>query len=71
MRCALFPFSWAVLEDFFRVRVSRAPGSTVVPSYCSLADRAGNSRYRDGFRGVFLSTGFGQAVSAIGTAAGR
>jgi hypothetical protein len=32
MRCALDPFSNAVLRDFFLQRVLRAPGSTVVPS---------------------------------------
>ena len=32
MRCAPFPISDAALEDFFRVRVWGAPGSTVVPS---------------------------------------
>jgi len=32
MRYALFPNSWAVLEDSFRVRVLRAPDLTVVPS---------------------------------------
>ncbi len=32
MRCALDPFTYSVLEDFFLQRVSRAPGSTVVPS---------------------------------------
>ena len=41
MRCALFPISNAALKDFFRVRVFRAPGSTVVPSHCSPADLAG------------------------------
>jgi hypothetical protein len=40
MRGALFPFSWAVLKDFFRVRVSKTPGLTVVPSLCSPADLA-------------------------------
>ena len=33
MRCALVPFSKTVVEDFFRFRVLRTPGSTVVPSY--------------------------------------
>ena len=32
MRCALFPISNSVSRDFFRLRVWRAPGSTVVPS---------------------------------------
>src|SRR5712675_2038322 len=54
MRCALFPISYSVLRDFFRVRVWRAPGSTVVPSPHSLADlarkvsRAGFYRYLPG-----------------------
>jgi hypothetical protein len=43
MRYALFPFSYAVLEDFFRMRVWRAPGLTVVPSHCSPANLAGKS----------------------------
>jgi hypothetical protein len=34
-------FSWAVLEDFFRLRVLRAPDLTVVPSRGSPADLAG------------------------------
>ena len=38
MRCALFPISYAVSKDFFRFRVLRAPGSTVVPSQDSPAD---------------------------------
>jgi hypothetical protein len=46
MRCALFPISNSVLRDFFRVRVLRAPGSTVVPSPHSPADRAGNHDLR-------------------------
>src|SRR5271163_4318332 len=41
MRCVLLPISLAVLKDFFRIRVFRAPGSTVVPSHCSPADLAG------------------------------
>jgi hypothetical protein len=43
MRYALFPFSYAVLEDFFRIRVWRAPVLTVVPSHCSPANLAGKS----------------------------
>jgi hypothetical protein len=45
MRYALFPFSWAVLEDFFRLRVLRAPDLTVVPSRGSPADLAGNQKF--------------------------
>lgn len=41
MRCARFPISYAVLRDFFRLRVFGAPGSTVVPSHGSPADLAG------------------------------
>ncbi len=41
MRRALFPISNAALKGFFRLRVLRAPGSTVVPSHCSPADLAG------------------------------
>src|SRR6266480_1989216 len=37
MRYALFPFSWTVSGDFFRLRVLRAPDLTVVPSRCSPA----------------------------------
>src|SRR6266852_5537833 len=46
MRCALFPTTISVLKDFFRVRVLRAPGSTVVPSPHSPADLAGNHDLR-------------------------
>src|SRR5216683_4025604 len=44
MRYALFPFTTAVLEDFGRVRVSRAPDLTVVPSHGSPANLAGNHK---------------------------
>ena len=33
MRYALFPFRTAVLEDYVRMRVLRAPDLTVVPSH--------------------------------------
>ena len=46
MRCALFPISYSVFRDFFRVRVLRAPGSTVVPSHGSPADLARNQDLR-------------------------
>jgi hypothetical protein len=45
MRYALFPFTTAVLEDFGRVRVLRAPDLTVVPSRCSPANLAGNHKF--------------------------
>lgn len=44
MRYALFPFTIAVLEDCVRVRVSRAPDWTVVPSHASPANLAGNHK---------------------------
>src|ERR1700674_3146831 len=40
MRCALVLFSQAALKDFSGLQVSRAPGSTVVPSHSSPADLA-------------------------------
>src|SRR6266436_5728825 len=42
MRCALFSINWSVAKDYFRFRIWRAPGSTVVPSPHSPADLAGN-----------------------------
>jgi hypothetical protein len=45
MRCALVPISNAALKGFFRLRVFRAPGSTVVPSHCSPADLAGKYKF--------------------------
>ncbi len=42
MRCALVLFSYAALEGFSGLQVSRAPGSTVVSSHSSLADLAEN-----------------------------
>jgi hypothetical protein len=48
MRCALFPISYSVSRDFFRVRVLRAPGSIVVPSPYSPADLTGNHVLRSG-----------------------
>ncbi len=44
MRYALFPFINPVLEDFGRMRVSRAPDLTVVPSHSSPANLAGNHK---------------------------
>ena len=44
IRYALFPFSYAVLEDFFQIRVLRAPDLTVVPSHGSPANLAGNHK---------------------------
>jgi hypothetical protein len=44
MRYALFPSTTAVLEDFGRVRVSRAPDLTVVPPHGSPANLAGNHK---------------------------
>ena len=41
MRCALVLFSYAALEGFSGLQVSRAPGSTVVSSHSSPADLAG------------------------------
>jgi hypothetical protein len=45
MRCARDPFSYAVLRDFFLERVLRAPGSTVVPSPGSFANRTGSDNF--------------------------
>src|SRR5258707_15800397 len=42
MRSALFSINWSVAKDYFRFRIWRAPGSTVVPSPHSPADLAGN-----------------------------
>jgi len=47
MRCALFLFSWAVLRDSSGLQVSRAPGSTFVPSQQSPADLARNHYIRN------------------------
>jgi hypothetical protein len=44
MRCALVLFSFAAFEGCFRIKVSRAPGSTVVPSHASPANLAGMSK---------------------------
>ena len=44
MRCALVLFSYAALEGFSGLQVSRAPGSTVVSSHSSLADLAANHK---------------------------
>ena len=44
MRYALFPFRTAVLEDYVRMRVLRAPDLTVVPSHGSPANLAGNHK---------------------------
>jgi hypothetical protein len=47
MRYALFPFRTAVLEDYVRMRVLRAPDLTVVPSHGSPANLAGNHKTSD------------------------
>src|SRR5260370_31192261 len=44
MRCALVLLSEAALKDFSGLQVSRAPGSTVVPSHDSPADLAENDQ---------------------------
>ena len=44
MRCALVLLSEAALKDFSGLQVSRAPGSTVVPSHDSPADLAENNQ---------------------------
>src|ERR1700758_4117708 len=41
MRCALVLFNNAALVGIFRIQVSGAPGSTVVPSHVSPANLAG------------------------------
>jgi hypothetical protein len=71
MRCALVLISWAVLEDFFRLQVSRAPGSTVVPSHGSPADLAENHQLRSsrwaadvGIANAISTPGLCQASSA-------
>jgi len=44
MRCALVLFNNAAFAGIFRVQVSGAPGSTVVPSHGSPANLAGISK---------------------------
>src|ERR1700747_2563768 len=46
MRCALVLFSNAAFVGIFRMQVSGAPGSTVVPSHGSPANVAGISKLR-------------------------
>src|SRR5208282_6685365 len=46
MRCALVLFSNAAFGGIFRIQVSGAPGSTVVPSHGSPANLAGISKFR-------------------------
>src|ERR1700757_3912093 len=46
MRCALVLISFAALVGIFRIQVSGAPGSTVVPSHGSPANLAGISKLR-------------------------
>src|ERR1700741_3079009 len=41
MRCALVLISFAALVGIFRIQVSGAPGSTVLPSHVSPANLAG------------------------------
>ena len=45
MRCALVLFNNSALIGCFRLQVSRAPGSTVVPSHGSPANLAGNHNF--------------------------
>jgi hypothetical protein len=55
-----------VLEDFFRIRVWRALGSTVVSSQCSTADLAGNHQLRSSNWAV--DVGIAYAISKPGSA---
>ena len=71
MRCALVLFSYAALEGFSGLQVSRAPGSTVVSSHSSLADLAENRQLRSrrwsvdvGIANAISKPGFSQASSA-------
>ena len=52
-----FPITISVLRDYFRVRVLRAPGSTVVPSPHSPADLARNHVLRSSRQTVAGSSG--------------
>jgi hypothetical protein len=61
MRCALVPISNAVLKGFFRLRVFRAPGSTVdaVKSDIASYDKCPcyQSSNQDVSRGIFIGLG--------------
>src|SRR5713226_3011071 len=71
MRCALVLFSNPALEGFSGLRVSRAPGSTVVSSHSSPADLAENHQLRSsrwsvdvGIANAISKPGLSQASSA-------
>src|ERR1700676_4931054 len=65
MRCALVLFSFSALIGFFRVQVSRAPGSTVVPSHGSPANLAGNHNSVSRRRWSAI-VGIADAISKLG-----
>src|ERR1700732_5548564 len=52
MRCAPVLFSNAAFAGIFRMQVSGAPGSTVVPSHVSPANLAGISKLRSAAVGL-------------------
>ena len=60
-----FPISYSVSRDFFRLRVWRAPGSTVVPSHGSPADLTGNIQLRSS--GWSADVGIAHAISKLGS----
>ena len=66
MRCALVLFSFAAFEGCFRIKVSRAPGSTVVPSHGSPANLAGNHNFVSRRRRWSVIVGIADAISKPG-----
>ena len=54
-------------EDFFRVRVLRAPVSTVVPSRFSPADLAGNPNFVSSRSRWAVDVGIAKAISKPGS----
>ncbi len=66
MRCALVLFNNSALVGCFRVQVSRAPGSTVVPSHGSPANLAGNHNFVSSRRRWSAIVGIAEAISKPG-----
>jgi hypothetical protein len=66
MRCALVLFSIAALGGIFPFQVSRAPGSTVVPSHGSSANLAGNHNFVSSRRPAGLIVEIANAISKLG-----
>jgi len=71
MRHALVPISNAASKGFFRLRVLRAPGSTVVPSRFSPADLAGIHNFASSRSRWAVDVGIAPAISKPGVFARR